>query len=89
MGIAILEAQACKLPVIASRVGGIPDIIEDRKSGILVEPKNPGQIAKAIIKIFSEPEFAQKITQNAKANLEKYDWNNISRQIDRIYQELL
>ena len=89
LGIAILEAQACGVPVIASRVGGISDIIKDGKTGILVEPKNPEAISQAIIKIFSEPEFAQKITQNAKANLEKYDWNNISRQIERIYQELL
>jgi len=89
LGIAILEAQACGVPVIASRVGGISDIIKDGKTGILVEPKNPEAISQAIIKIFSEPEFAQKITQNAKANLEKYDWNNIGRQIERIYQELL
>lgn len=89
LGISILEAQACGVPVIASKVGGILDIIEDRKTGILIEPKNLGQVTQAIIKIFSQPEFAQKLTQNAKDGLEKYDWQNIAQKINRIYQNLI
>ena len=45
----ILEAGKTKLPIIASSIGGIPEIIEDMKSGILIKPKNPNEIAEAII----------------------------------------
>lgn len=89
MGIVILEAQATGIPVIGTRVGGILDIIENQKTGILVEPKNPKAIASAIIKIYSDSDFAKYLTQNAQANLEKYDWNNIAKKIDLIYQNLL
>jgi len=89
LGISILEAQSCGVLVIASKVGGILDIIEDGKTGILTEPRNPEQIAQAVIKIFSQPEFAQKLIQNAKDGLDKYDWRNIAQKINRIYQELL
>ncbi len=89
LGISILEAQACGVPIIASKVGGILDIIEDRKTGILIEPENPGQITQAVIEIFFQPEFAQELIQNAKDGLEKYDWQNIAQKINRIYQELL
>jgi glycosyltransferase involved in cell wall biosynthesis len=89
MGIVIVEAQAVGIPVIGTNVGGIPDIIKNGENGILVEPKNPKELADAIIKIFSEPEFAQKLVKNAKVNLEKYDWQNIAQKVNSIYQELL
>ena len=54
LGLSIMEAQASGLPVIASRVGGIPSLIEDGKTGILVEPENPDGLAEAIIKLFND-----------------------------------
>ena len=81
-GIVILEAQAAGIPVIGTKVGGILDLIEDGKTGLLVEPKNSEAIAKAIGEIYSGRKFA-------KANLEKYDWNNISQQVFNIYQKCL
>ena len=87
-GIAILEAQASGVPVIASDTGGIPDIIEDGKTGILVEPKNSEQIANAVIKVFSDPNFTETLAYNALQEVKQYDWQNISRRIDKIYQQL-
>ncbi len=84
-GIVILEAMAAGVPVIATNVGGIPDIVENGNTGILVEPKNPSQVADAINKIYSEPEIAEKLTQNALKALEKYNWDNISQQVLNIY----
>jgi glycosyltransferase involved in cell wall biosynthesis len=89
MGIAILEAQASNVPVIASNTGGIPDIIEDGETGILVEPKNSEQIANAALKIFSDSSFAKVLAQNALREVRQYDWQNIAQNIDKIYQQLL
>lgn len=78
-GIAILEAQAAGLPVIGTRVGGIKELVEDGKTGILVEPKNPEAITKAIQGIYSSRKFT-------KADLEKYDWQNIAEKVYKIYE---
>ena len=88
-GIVILEAQASRVPVIASNTGGIPDIVKDNITGILVEPKNSEQIADAVIRVFSNTNFADSLVENAQQNLEQYDWQNIARKIDKIYQKLL
>jgi len=52
----ILEAGLAKLPVIATSVGGIPEVIEDGKSGILVHPRNPKELAHALMHLFGSPE---------------------------------
>jgi glycosyltransferase involved in cell wall biosynthesis len=86
-GIAILEAQAAKLPVIATNVGGIPDIIEPDRTGILVEPKNPKALSEAISRIYSNLVFSQKLVQRAKENLDKYNWNKIAEKVNYIYSQ--
>ncbi len=64
---ALIEAMTARLPVIATRVGAIPEIIEDRQNGIIVEPGKPEQIAKAITEILNsdylKKEFAIKAHQ--------------------------
>lgn len=87
-GIAVLEAQASKVPVIASNVGGISDIIEDGKTGVLIEPKDSEQIAQAVIKMFSDQNFGKVLTKNAFQKLEKYDWQNIANKVFSVYQSI-
>ena len=84
-GIAILEAQASGIPVIGTKVGGILDLIEDGKTGLLVVPKNNEAIAQAILEICSNPVLAQNLTQNAKINLGQYNWQNIASGVLKIY----
>ena len=88
-GIVVLEAQAASVPVIGTKVGGILDLVEDGKTGILVESGDSEAIAEAISKIYSNPDFSQNLVQNAKMNLEKYNWQNIALKVFQIYENCL
>lgn len=58
---AVLEGMAAGLPVIATRVGGIPEIVEDGVSGVLIAPKSGEAIAKAVVQVLQRPEFARRV----------------------------
>jgi len=88
-GIAVLEAQAAGLPVVGSRIGGILDLVEDGKTGLLVEPGSSEALAEAIDKIYSQPNLAQFLVQNAKMNLDKYNWQNITEEVYQLYQRTI
>ena len=71
LGISVLEAQAAGVPVVASRVGGIPDLIEDNKTGILVDSGNSNLLANAIIELLKNPEHARSIGVAARKHVEE------------------
>lgn len=89
LGIVFIEAQACGVPVIGTRVGGIPDVIEDGKTGILIEPSSSEQIANAIVKIFEmSSEKRKEMIELAKINARRnFSWDVSVEKIDNIYQK--
>ncbi|MBI4812383.1 glycosyltransferase family 4 protein [Candidatus Falkowbacteria bacterium] len=89
LGIVFIEAQACGVPPIGTRVGGIPDIIQDGENGFLIEPKNSRAIAEAIIKLLKDKNLAGKLSANALQTVKKYDWKNIINKIDGIYEKII
>lgn len=76
MPVVILEAMACGVPVVASDVGGVSDLISDGDNGVLVEPANPRQLARAMERIASNRE---RMSENAYSTGQKYSWKNISQ----------
>jgi glycosyltransferase involved in cell wall biosynthesis len=87
-GISILEAMEMDLPVIATKVGGVLDIIEDGKNGILIGPKSSSQIAKALIRILDHPAEAAKLVRAGKETVKKFDWEEVIKQIEIVYADL-
>lgn len=88
LGIVLLEAQALGVPVVGTKIGGIPDVIEDWVTGFLVPVKDEQSIAAAVIKIFNDSELAKNLSQNATARLAKFDWQTIADQYAEIYHSL-
>jgi glycosyltransferase involved in cell wall biosynthesis len=67
----VLEAGMAKLPVIASGVGGVPEIIQDMKSGMLIRPRNPEEIEKALEFLLTHPAKAQEFGKKLYADVSK------------------
>ncbi len=61
LGIANLEAMVMHRPVVCTAVGGVVDVVENGKSGLLVPPKNPEATAQALLKIYNDPELAKSL----------------------------
>jgi glycosyltransferase involved in cell wall biosynthesis len=88
-GIVILEAMSAGKPVIGTRVGGIPEIIEDGVNGYLVEPKNSEQIAEKVIHLFQEEEILQALGRNARKRAEEFSIEQHAEMLGHLYNELL
>ena len=89
-GIVIIEAMSNMLPVIATNVGGIPEIIENEKDGILVPPENPKALAQAISNLLEDKELREKLSKAAyKKVREKYSINAYSVRMLDFYKSLV
>jgi glycosyltransferase involved in cell wall biosynthesis len=66
LGVALLEAACCGLPIIGSNVGGIPEIVRDGTTGLLVPPADPVRLAEKLAYLLDHPERARKLGDNAK-----------------------
>ena len=90
LGVVLLEAMACRVPVIGSDVGGIKDIIIDGETGLLSEQKNNDSLAEKIIQLLSDEQLRKKVIENGfKLVKDKYTWEVISNRFLNIYMEVV
>lgn len=89
-GVAAVEASACEIPVIASNVDGLPEVVIDGETGLLCEPGNVKSITDKIDQLIKNPKMAKLMGENGrKFVLEHYDWEkNVDNQILH-YKEIL
>jgi len=90
MGRVLVEAGVMSKPVVATRVSGIPELVQDRLTGILVEPKNTQELAGGIIELLSDAEKARKMGENARLRMaENFSDKRMMEKIEKLYKELL
>jgi glycosyltransferase involved in cell wall biosynthesis len=87
--IGVIEGMAHSLPVIGSRIGGVPELISDGESGLLVPPGDPSALAAAIDEIAADPERAAAMGRRGRQIAEeRYDLNRMVGEVERQYLEV-
>ncbi|MGC9202097.1 MAG: glycosyltransferase family 4 protein [Thermoproteota archaeon] len=89
-GIAALEAMSCGKPVVAFNVGGIPEVVEDGKTGFLVKPYSIKDFSESIIKLLKDPGLRKAMgIEGRKVAEQKFQWKNIVKQLINVYLDAL
>jgi glycosyltransferase involved in cell wall biosynthesis len=89
MGRVLVEAMAAGLPIVASRVGGIPDLVKDGQNGLLVPAEDTSALAKAISDLLSDKERRHRMGEAGKKMCLPYSAEAMVEQIDDLYKDLL
>ncbi len=87
---ALVEAMACGLPCVATRVSGSEDIIIDGVNGLLVEPEQPDKMALALRRLIEDSSLAQRMAQEARATIVRdYQIHSVVERCLHVYYRLL
>jgi glycosyltransferase involved in cell wall biosynthesis len=89
LGNVFLEAQAAGCAVLATRTGGIPDIVHDDKSGLLIPPDDEKAAAEALEKLATDPQLRERLVKAGRENVLRYDWDLIAPKYAEVYRSLL
>jgi glycosyltransferase involved in cell wall biosynthesis len=85
----LLEAMACKIPIVATNVGGNKELLGNNNAGILIEPGDSKALLKKILELVNDTNLRKKIAESACNEVQKYDWSNIGQLYLDLYKKIL
>lgn len=85
----VLEALACGVPVVSTRVGGVPYIVEDEVTALLVPPDSPGPMAQAVLRLLADETLRRRLVDTGLAEVVRYQWTRVSALWLAVYQRAL
>jgi N-acetyl-alpha-D-glucosaminyl L-malate synthase BshA len=88
-GLAALEAMACAVPVIASKAGGIPEVVEDGQTGYLVPPGDVAAMAERALRILGDPAEHERLKQRAASRALEFAADKVVPRYEALYEEVL
>lgn len=89
-GVAAVEAGATGLPVVASRVGGVGEVVADGETGLLVPPGDPKALANAILRLARDPALRQRMGKAARGRVERFfEWGSNVEAMERLYRQVV
>lgn len=87
--VSVIEAMACGLCVVSTNAGGVPYLLEDECDALLVPPNDPQAMADAIRRILTEPGLAERLSRNARAKAEQFDWSIVLPQWEALLTSVI
>jgi glycogen synthase len=89
-GLINLEAMACETPVVASAVGGIVEVVEDRLTGLLVPPSRPAELAAAMTRLLGDPARARAMGRAGRRRVEdRFTWDRVAERTEGVYSDAI
>jgi len=89
-GVSVLEASACEVAVIASDIGGLPEVLIDGETGLLAEPRNENVLADRIFQLVSDTKLRTRMGKSGRQFVAKnYDWNENVQRMDNYYYQIV
>jgi glycogen synthase len=89
-GLINLEAMACRTPVVASAVGGILEVVEDGRTGLLVPPARPDELADAIRRVLDDPARARALGEAGRRRVEeRFSWASVAARTEAVYADAI
>lgn len=91
MPLVLLEASACGLPIVSTRLGGIPEVIQDGVNGMLLDhADDPEELARNILAVLQDPALSQRLGRQARQRvLERFSWPHIAQEQEAVYDGIL
>ncbi|MAS40746.1 MAG: glycosyl transferase family 1 [Porticoccaceae bacterium] len=85
----VLESLACRIPVVSTRVGGVPFIVEDGVTALLVPPDDPSAMAAAMVRVLTDAEMHRALASAGDQAVSAYEWGRVRDQWRAVYRDLL
>ena len=90
LGLVALESLAAGTPVVASRTGGLPEIVRPGENGILVPPKDPKMLAQAIVELAQSKSERERLGHNGRQMVRQdFDPIQLTRQVENVFQQVV
>jgi glycosyltransferase involved in cell wall biosynthesis len=86
----MLEAMASGVPPVVTGISGVPEVVTDHETGVLLEPGNPDEVAQAVIELFDDTDLRKRLSKNARKYMtENLTWEQRTERIMEVYSQVL